>query len=387
MADTQYKETRPPDLTPAKPIVSYPTPNINDTIIREVVDSWKGDYTPLPYGTSFDSVTHTAYVASFPNHKLVYQAPSSTSGQYVTRIWANNRINQDEYNYSLKYADEDPDYPTYVRVYVLPRDGYTPLPALSPDPQDPDAFLVSQEVINETDPPELSSEYIKVVRVYETLPGPVVQSIDYDTELKILVYTDRQVVLSSTTPVPTDLTLELRETPRSKYTKLRITSYLQTLPESKTEYNTGRYNFPALVFDISLSVEELTPGRSEVYWFPNSMRAEPNVPAIYRVVTSFFTAAPAPSTIFTLPMGNLIYNGISYTINIGQVLNDEITVDAEFVGDERYGDLQEEHIFPATPLSATQYTDLIGTYQLVGVEINRWRGSIWVAQNLFVLLI
>jgi len=159
---------------PGKGISSYPTPVIKDTIIVEVVNAWKGEYVPLEYGTKWDDVPHASVQGSFPDHKLISQAPNSEDGQWVKRIWANDRVDQDTYNYTIKYIEGSKDHPMYVRSYIIPRDEYEPLEDGEPDPLFAGAILTEQEA--ERVEGELDSQYIKVVRVYETLNGPVVSS-------------------------------------------------------------------------------------------------------------------------------------------------------------------------------------------------------------------
>lgn len=381
MAQSLPPKMNPQTPIPARPVVNFPTPVIADKILNEYINTTQGSYQPLDYGTPFDAVVHNAFQGSYPNHVLVYQSPVDLDGYVVRRVWASNRVDQDSYNYSITYAESDPDFPTYTRTYVYPREGYVPLEPLSPDPEDPGALLVSEVMINETEPPELSSQYIKVVRVYETLPGPIVETEDQDTELNQLVFTRRQVILSDDTFMPDywPLLLEMRESPRTKYTKLRIISYLNELPADKTEFMTGTYQFPSLVFGISLSVVELTPSpnRSEVIWYP-SMRAAPDVQANLKTITSFHVGEPPDETLFVIPVRNLIYRGISYQIAINNVLSDGIPLTATFVGDDRYGDLVESITFAPTSLSATEYEALIGTFQTVGCNIQRWRNQIYV---------
>lgn len=383
---------------PLKALFNYPTPEIEDTIVSELVDAFNAQYTPLEYGTKYNSVEHTCYTKPLPNHVLVFQAPEGVDGRWIRRTWASNRVDQDSYNYSIEYPDGDPDFPRYTRVYVLPRATYEPLEPLSDDPVDPNAKLVSEQMLNEVEPAELNSLYVKVARVYETLPGALTVSYDYDTELNANVKTSRQVIASFITPladppvdnvpVEPELTLELRESPRTKYTKIRIISELLTLPATKTEFQTGRYPFPALVTGITLFKEQLTldPDRSEIRWYP-TMRAEPNVPALFKTITSFHIDGATTETLFVINPRNLIYRGISFQISINNVLNNSITTGAFFTDDANYGNMGESITFSSSTPSATDYTALIGTYQTVGCDITRWRGRIWVKVTQQVLLI
>lgn len=248
-------------------------------------------------------------------------------------------------------------------------------------------------MVNETTPPEINSLYVTVIKTFTSLAGPIVSSQDLDENLNVMVVTERQQVLSTdefnpTSPASHLRTLAMKEQPLSKYYKLRIWSYLEELPDAFDSYKTGRYNFPALVFGITLSVLQWTvdPDRSQVAWYPD-MRAEPQVPAIFRITTEYFTSEPAPVVLYTIPSANLIYNGTSYNISIGNVLNDEIILSADFVADAQYGDLSEGVTFLASSLSATDYLADIGTFQDVGCDIIRFRCQIYVRQTTAVELV
>lgn len=382
---------RPNNPILLKPVSNYPTPVITDRIIIEYVPLEVGATENLAYGSLFDNATHTAFTESYPGFQLVYKAPAlDENGWFERRTWCNPRIDQESYNYSITYAEGSTTHPTVTRAYVVKRSEYTPKPILTEDPDFPGAYLVDQKMVNETTPPEINSLYVTIVETYQTLPGPIVITQDFDPALNIMVTTSRQVVLATDEFDPTMelLTLALQESPITQATKLRIWSYLEELPETFTEYSTGKFNFPNLVFDITLEVLQLTldPDRSQVRWFP-VQKAAPQVPAIFQTTTSYYTSEPAVPAIFAIGTRDLVYNGISFGINMGGVLCDEITVQATFVDDSNYGDLDESHTFDATDPTATAYNALIGTYQTVAVDIKRYRGSIWILQSTAVLLL
>jgi hypothetical protein len=172
------KTTNAMNPAPAKGIESFPTPVIDDVVISEIVNSWKGDYQPLEYGTLWKDVSHAPNQGSFPEHKLVYQQPTSEDGKWVKRIWVNDRVNQDSYNYAIKYSAGSQDHPIYIRTYIVPRETYAPLLDGTPDPLFPGALLVDEEAVRNEG--ELDSKYITVTRVYETLPGPQVPTKRYN---------------------------------------------------------------------------------------------------------------------------------------------------------------------------------------------------------------
>lgn len=162
------KTTNAMNPAPAKGIQSLPTPVIDDVIITEVVNAWKGDYQKLDYGTMWDSVPHGSQQNSFPEHKLVFQQVSSEDGQWVKRIWANDRVNQDSYNYAIKYSAGSQQHPIYTRTYIVPRETYFPLVDLTPDTMFPNALLTDEATTRNEG--ALDSKYITVTRVFETLP-------------------------------------------------------------------------------------------------------------------------------------------------------------------------------------------------------------------------
>jgi hypothetical protein len=172
-------------VAPDTPIRSFPTPNVEDLVVVVDVDSRLPGYKPLDYGTPHPDQTR------FQGAKLVYQEPLDGSDQFVRRIYATDRSDQDAYNYAIKYSSGSPGHPVYIRTYVEPRASYTPLADGSPDSVFPDAFLVEEEM--QPVEGELNSLYVKVSRVFETLPGPVLTSFETnEAGQKVTVTTQRK---------------------------------------------------------------------------------------------------------------------------------------------------------------------------------------------------
>lgn len=158
-------------VAPDTPIVAYPTPEVLDIVITVDVDSRLPGYKSLEYGTLYPDQTR------FPGAKLISQIPLEGEGdRFVRRIYATDRVNQDSYNYAIKYSAGSPEHPIYTRTTVESREGYAPLADGAPDPAIPGAYLVDEEAAPADE--GLDSLYLKVTRVYETLPGPVVTSYD-----------------------------------------------------------------------------------------------------------------------------------------------------------------------------------------------------------------
>jgi hypothetical protein len=382
---------------PGRAQINYPTPVVTDRLIIEYVSLEVGTAENIPYGTLWDDQTqsHTSFSQSYPEFQLVYKAPAlNDNNWWERRVWVNPRINQGSYNYSLVYAEGDNAFPTVTRVTVVKRSEYTPETILTPDALYPQAKLIDQKLVNETNPQEANSLYVTVVKQYMTIPGPIVTTQDFDTDINMLVYTNRQVVLATDTfnNAAAPLTLEMRESPQTKYSKLRITSYLLTLPATYVNYETGRYDWPNLFPAASITVDllQLTtdPERSEARVKMDGKRDAPNVPALMKVTTSFATTSPAVATLYVIPTKTLYYNGVSFQISYQNALNNEITVGATFVDDAKYGDLIESHTFAATtPTASTYASSIIGTYQITGYQDTRWRGQIRVIQQTETLMV
>jgi hypothetical protein len=164
---------------PGIPVTSYPTARIEDSIEVEYVDAVAGRYVPIAFGTRYNEVEHGAFAKDLPDHVLVADSPSDASGQGRKRTWVSNRLDQDKYNFAISYEGNETAFPTYTRTYIVPREGYEPLDLLSPDSYDPFALLIGEQVLSETEPPELKTCYLKVVRVFATLPGPLTYAIEY----------------------------------------------------------------------------------------------------------------------------------------------------------------------------------------------------------------
>ena len=161
------------------PISTFATPLVEDTIEIEMVDLAAGQWVQLPFGTRFNDIEHGAFPKDLPDHVLVADEPADASGLLRRRTWASNRTDQDRYNFNLSYDGNSVEHPIYTRTYVFLREGYTPEELLTPDPFDPNAFLVSEQMISETEPASLRSVFVKVARIYQTLPGPILYSIEY----------------------------------------------------------------------------------------------------------------------------------------------------------------------------------------------------------------
>jgi len=244
-------------VAPDTPVRSFPTPNIDDLVVLVDVDPRLPGYKALEYGTPHPDQTR------FPGAKLVYQEPLENSDQFVRRIYATDRAEQDAHNYAIKFSGGSPGHPIYIRSYVQLRESYAPLPDGSKDPQDDRAYIVEEETAPLEG--ELNSLYIRVTRIFETLPGPVITSFSTnEVGQKVTVTTQRKSAPGYTLPAASAL---FSPSAQSEDTGV-VTEQIQSIPGvfTRKQFSSERpdmlpQKFRAAVPDIETS--ELVEGEAE----------------------------------------------------------------------------------------------------------------------------
>jgi hypothetical protein len=106
-----------------KPVISNPTPVLDDiTVLIDITVDVDSFTTPPPLTPKEDNdVTGLGLF-------MVWQSPmmSDATHSWVRRMYSNNRVNQDLYNYTLTFALEAIDCPIFVRRYMVRRDQSPP---------------------------------------------------------------------------------------------------------------------------------------------------------------------------------------------------------------------------------------------------------------------
>jgi hypothetical protein len=160
---------------------SYPTPLVGDVVFVVQKNTTEPVYAVPVYGTRHPDTLN------FPNHQLAF-VHVSDDRQTAQWFYVANRQNQDLYNYAIKYIGDSAAHKTYIRSYIVPRDGYERPAVGTPDSVDPTAFLVAEENQGPAnDQPEFAGLFNKIVRVFETIPGPVLGGEDRMTTHRALL--------------------------------------------------------------------------------------------------------------------------------------------------------------------------------------------------------
>lgn len=101
------------------PVLTRPSPEWQDTLLYEDVETDKGSYRRLDYGTDHPNVR------DFAGYKLCQEQQQSE--RVSRRWWATQFVNPDVYNYGISYDGEAAAYPMYVRRYVVLRTAFSEL--------------------------------------------------------------------------------------------------------------------------------------------------------------------------------------------------------------------------------------------------------------------
>lgn len=179
-----------------QPIIQYPTPNPADLIVIQDVAIDPGNYAPLALYTAKEDNSTTG-LALF----LVWQSPVTPRSDryFVRRMYANSRAAQDVYNYGISYSGDATENPIYLRSYLIRRDLYT----AATTGLNLEGGATSPVLVKEYSQPaedQLAGAFLRVTRIYETLPGPWIPFTRYDDDLGPIQGKRRAVLNTGQTP-------------------------------------------------------------------------------------------------------------------------------------------------------------------------------------------
>lgn len=427
-------------------LLNFPTPKIQDQRVVMSYNTTNKKY-PLPYGSPHPEPK------LFPKHKLVQQKVQDDI--WATLVYASDLHKQEEWNYSIKYSGDAPAYPIFIRAYLLPRENFTPeavLTTLDPIFQSESTNpvrLVEQE-LRQSEDEEVSSLYVTVLMVYETVPGPLVQSkklvdspvglvyatetrqrvdygetvtgafdilsnqvysesttkaerifvevdsgdypeltsYDYDGQLNAVITTTRNVVPAGTTYTKAEGDLEQRDSPIDQWKTLRIISHVDPEDlEERTEYDTIDYTFPSILESFDLDIVTYGVNDTEGVTLTPVLRAAVTTATRIKVVTNFLTTPPAPDDVYQIAPNDLIFRGQSFSVSLNNVLNDDFTLTASGFLSDQYVDLVDTVTFGESFPNATDYIADIGTEQLIGYDLKYYRGGIYIQRQTYLVLL
>jgi hypothetical protein len=188
-------------------IAQYPTPNVPDyytrdghIILVEKVSIEKGNYNPQPLDGSVKYAKRDAN--DWPDDLYLVFQQTEPTGKFVFNYWANDRTlaSQDPWNFGLDYSANNPSFPVTSRTYIVPRSQYQTVALGSTDPVfGGSQIIASQKKVELPDDNPLRSRYVAVQRVYESIPGPVLEGARV-TERGDIETIEQQTVVAGTSP-------------------------------------------------------------------------------------------------------------------------------------------------------------------------------------------
>ena len=328
-----------PDPALKRPVPQYPTPVVPDfatksghIILIEKVSIQVGSWNPQPLD---GSITYSGIDANkFPTPLYLVAEKVTQDGVFCLRYWANDRTlsSQDPWNYGISYSSEDPDYPIIERNYLILRSSYSTVPIGTTDPVFGGTAVVAKQMMKEL--PEdnpLTSLFVQVVRIYETIPGPVISGYQYDEFFETDLTISKQTIAAGTAEVtPYDGLLSYKDEPIDSVKSVRTLVTTPSLPPTRTEYKTGTFSSPNLIFDITAASAQLGcgAGQSDIrIKLTPITRASQNRQTIFRTTTSYTYGEPTPpdfSDYLFLELKQVVFTGFIINFDLGAALCDHL---------------------------------------------------------------
>lgn len=233
-----------PKPSPLSYLQQFPTPDIGDFYLVESYNKKNQEY-PLKNGTPHPDEKR------FPGFILTKEIDQDET--WATMIYARDRVGQQEYNFTVTFSGESNAHPIYTRAYILRRQGYEPeakrtIDPLFKQPEGAPQPLLVQEEMRQCPDDNIASLYVLVIRVYETLDGPVITGIQTDPETNVQYPVSRQAILADAVLPPNAGGIVYEKEPVSTVKAVLVTRDLSPIVGVHFEtYPNISYVFPGLL--------------------------------------------------------------------------------------------------------------------------------------------
>ncbi len=188
----------------------FPTPS-TDYIISVRKDTRAPGFVMPVKGDAFDGIDprNQALGHTFAAPVALEQLPGFVDLYYLAPFQ-----NQEDYNYTITFPFVDKSYPRFTRTYVVLRTDTlaTDEPAAdSFDPRFGTPYQLTDHKIERFDDNQvLDAVFVKVIRTYEKLPGPVITSYERNAAQQV-VTVQTQEIASGAAPTQSALTEEAKQ--------------------------------------------------------------------------------------------------------------------------------------------------------------------------------
>ena len=226
----------------------------------------------------------------------------------------------------------------------------------------------------------------------EYCPGgfPTIIVRKFDAEVQTEVYTTQSVVQQGSPYTATSLDLDYEERVIDAVHSLRRTDRVSSMPGAFNTYTTSMFTFPGILTGLSFALVQLAAAnRKEPQWTAG-VRASFSAPTTLRNQVDFFPYTTVPSTLlpglYTWAQTDIVFKGISYSLNIQNVLTDTWTnIGVTYAGDTYYGATTDRFSISATSPSATAYVAAIGVEVPISCVVEQYK-RFWVRKISLVVL-
>lgn len=233
------------------------------------------------------------------------------------------------------------------------------------------ALLLSQKKVELPEEDPRSHDYVKVLRVYEVLPGAVLTSHERTAAVRsTTVEITKQKGVTGGLPVETGSNVISSEvTALDSLTDVRVTKKVQSLPADEVYSLWGFVSIPKLLFDIENTIFCNDTKVGVVTTTPVSGGGASFLKK-HRVTIKYWDSVPNPDlSASAFVVNDVVYQGKFISFSYGNVLNDAISYDeAFFSGSDCTWD--EVYDFPATTPSATDFD--AGLWIVREFEVEQW---------------
>jgi hypothetical protein len=217
-----------------------------------------------------------------------------------------------------------------------------------------------------------------------TFPTILVRKFDAELQMEVQSYQSIVAQGSAYTPATYDLDYEERYID-SKHSLRRVDN-TGSLPASFNTWTTTMFTYPGILTYLGFALIQLADaGRKEPQWVAG-IRASFSAPATIRNFTEFFTSVPSLVPLYRWATTDIVYKGISYSMNLQNVLTDTWSnIGVSYTSDTYYGNTVDRFSISATSPSATTYTSNIGGEAAISCVIDKYK-RFWVRKTSYTIL-
>src|SRR5580765_1446083 len=216
-------------------------------------------------------------------------------------------------------------------------------------------------------------------------PIILTRSLDADLQQEVLTYQSIVAAGDVYTPAATGV-VDWEEKPIDAVHKLRRIETVSSTPATFNTYTTQTITFPGILYGLSFALVTLaTTTRHEPQWVAG-IRTPITIPTQIRIQTEFFWAFINGYTPYQWRPTDIMFKGISYSINLQNVLCDAISnAGVQYASDSYYGNTNDRFSVSATTPTASQYLAAVGTEQVLSSVTSRYK-NMWIRKTSYVVL-